>query len=103
LENKNSKRPVCTPDGPECPPCPEGVEAGWCADEDERQDVDDESETCKHVEGSGGCNGGDDEPEGGDGNGEGAGTIDVPSSLFGEDENEGNGEEPERNPEPVID
>jgi hypothetical protein len=32
--------PVCTPDGPECPPCPEGVEAGWCADEDERQDFD---------------------------------------------------------------
>jgi hypothetical protein len=33
--------PICTPDGPECPPCPEGVEAGWCADEDERQDTDD--------------------------------------------------------------
>jgi hypothetical protein len=32
--------PICTPDGPECPPCPEGVEAGWCADEDERQDFD---------------------------------------------------------------
>jgi hypothetical protein len=40
LENKNSRRPVCTPDGPECPPCPEGVEAGWCADEDERGDFD---------------------------------------------------------------
>jgi hypothetical protein len=33
--------PVCTPDGPPCPPCPEGIEAGWCADEDEQQDVDD--------------------------------------------------------------
>lgn len=32
--------PICTPDGPECPPCPEGVEAGWCEDEDERQDFD---------------------------------------------------------------
>jgi hypothetical protein len=32
--------PICTPDGPPCPPCPEGVEAGWCADEDERQDFD---------------------------------------------------------------
>jgi hypothetical protein len=32
--------PICTPDGPECPPCPEGVEAGWCADEDERGDFD---------------------------------------------------------------
>ena len=31
---------VCTPDGPPCPPCPEGVEAGWCEDEDERQDFD---------------------------------------------------------------
>jgi hypothetical protein len=41
LENKNSRKPVCTPDGPPCPPCPEGVEAGWCADEDERQDTDD--------------------------------------------------------------
>ena len=41
LEKKNSKRPVCTPGGPPCPPCPEGVEAGWCADEDERQDTDD--------------------------------------------------------------
>jgi hypothetical protein len=35
-----SEPPICTPDGPECPPCPEGVEAGWCADEDERQDFD---------------------------------------------------------------
>jgi hypothetical protein len=32
--------PTCTPYGPECPPCPEGVEAGWCADEDERGDFD---------------------------------------------------------------
>ena len=32
--------PVCTPDGPPCPPCPEGVEAGWCADSDERADFD---------------------------------------------------------------
>ena len=29
-----------SPDGPPCPPCPEGVEAGWCEDEDERQDFD---------------------------------------------------------------
>jgi hypothetical protein len=41
LENKYKNKPVCTPDGPECPPCPEGVEAGWCADEDEQQDTDD--------------------------------------------------------------
>jgi hypothetical protein len=33
--------PVCTPDGPECPPCPEGIEASWCQDEDEQQDTDD--------------------------------------------------------------
>jgi hypothetical protein len=33
--------PGCTPDGPPCPPCPEGVEANWCQDEDERQDTDD--------------------------------------------------------------
>jgi hypothetical protein len=32
--------PICTPDGPECPPCPEGVEAGWCADEEEQGDFD---------------------------------------------------------------
>jgi hypothetical protein len=32
--------PTCTPDSLECPPCPEGVEAGWCADEDERGDFD---------------------------------------------------------------
>lgn len=55
--------PVCTPDSPPCPPCPPNVEAGWCADEDERQDTDDDfgegdesGSGCKHVEGSGGCN-----------------------------------------------
>jgi hypothetical protein len=32
--------PACTPDGPPYPPCPEGVEAGWCMDEDEQQDFD---------------------------------------------------------------
>jgi hypothetical protein len=40
-EREDDGRPVCTPDGPPCPPCPEGVEAGWCADEDEQQDEDD--------------------------------------------------------------
>ena len=39
---------VCTPDGP---PCPEGVEAGWCADEYERQDIDEcLIRECKDVE-----------------------------------------------------
>jgi hypothetical protein len=38
--DNNPLPPVCTPDGPPCPPCPEGVEAGWCADEDELQDFD---------------------------------------------------------------
>jgi hypothetical protein len=34
------ERVSCT-DGRTCPPCPEGVEASWCQDEDERQDTDD--------------------------------------------------------------
>lgn len=40
-EQKKKEPPICTPNGPECPPCPEGVEAGWCQDEDERQDTGD--------------------------------------------------------------
>lgn len=32
----------CTPDGGECPPCPEGEEGSHCMDEDERQDGEDE-------------------------------------------------------------
>ena len=40
-DDDDDGRPIYTPDGPPCPPCPEGVEAGWCADEDERQDTDD--------------------------------------------------------------
>jgi hypothetical protein len=31
----------CPKDGGEQPPCPEGIEANWCQDEDERQDTDD--------------------------------------------------------------
>jgi hypothetical protein len=41
--------PVCTPGGPPCPPCPEGVEAGWCADEDERQDTDEDSDDPRSI------------------------------------------------------
>src|SRR5829696_9132111 len=40
IEGEEPEPEVCTPDGPPCPPCPEGVEAGWCADEDEQQDFD---------------------------------------------------------------
>ena len=36
----NPEPPICTPNGPPCPPCPEGVEAGWCADDDEIDDFD---------------------------------------------------------------
>ena len=81
-------RPICTPDGPECPPCPEGVEAGWCQDEDERQDIDDESE--------GGSDGGD--GSGGDG-GDGVDPFEGLKPL-GEEENEN---KPPREAEPVID
>ena len=41
IEGEGPEPEICTPDDAECPPCPEGVEAGWCADEDERQDTDD--------------------------------------------------------------
>jgi hypothetical protein len=72
---------ICTPDGPPCPPCPEGVVADWCADEDERQDTEDpllpppedeieeEEGGANENEGSSGGddNGGDD--NGGDDNG----------------------------------
>ena len=78
---------VCTPDSPPCPPCPPNVEAGWSADEDERQDTNDDfgegdesGSGCKHVEGSGGCNG-NGNGNGGDGDGKGDGEdFDNPSS-----------------------
>jgi hypothetical protein len=105
--------PICTPDGPECPPCPEGVEAGWCADE-ERSDTDDclrpdgterfpgcsdpepvvdEEESTEREEGD---ENGDEEDEGSGGGdeedeGSGGGDEEDEGSGGGDEEDEGSG------------
>jgi hypothetical protein len=106
--------PICTPDGPECPPCPEGVEAGWCADEEERSDTDDclrpdgterfpgcsdpepvvdEEESTEREEGD---ENGDEEDEGSGGGdeedeGSGGGDEEDEGSGGGDEEDEGSG------------
>jgi hypothetical protein len=75
----------CTP-GSECPPCPEGVEASWCADDDEQNDIDEciiDPAACGIVV--------EEEEE----------SEEIEESV--DEEEESNGNENEDDPEPVID
>jgi micrococcal nuclease len=99
--------PACTYDGP-CPPCPEGVEAAWCADEDERGDFDcgdpdiENDPRCKDgepVTEEGEEDEGNETTPEGEESGESVGSSDSDSGSSGS-ESSGSGEE---NPDVIVD